>query len=137
MKIKVLMSMAFLLSTHAASAVTLDSIVLGVNLDSSEQQFQFPCTVGPANVVFCGDMVSMEDSECAKSISYKNTGVKSVDISCTLKDGRNVVLARAQGELTVDPTQGAFGFVDSKLNPDISVKSISSRRGYHYILSVK
>lgn len=135
----IIFSLLILVSNYAyGSYVNINTIVLGVSLDPDEDHYQFPCVVGPADVVLCGGNISIEDSDCSNSLNYKNVGVHSVDISCRLSDGQNVVLARAEGNLTVDSTQDAFGFVNLKINPAVTLKTVSdSRARVKYLLIVK
>jgi hypothetical protein len=58
---------------------------------------------------FIGANLEIEDSNCAKILSYTIVPFNIVDISCQLSDCRHVVLARVQGELSVDETQGGDG----------------------------
>jgi hypothetical protein len=117
-------SLTILLASFSVHSAAITP-VLGVSLDPSEKQFNFPCTAY-SNIVSCyDDFFLIEDSECSKSINFRNNSSKGIDILCNVKNGNSVVIGSTVGDLVVDPTQDAFGYVSLKLNSAISIRSQS------------
>lgn len=115
----------------------LNSVVLGVSLDPDIKTFHFPCNAGPADVVFCDERVSIQDTVCSKTLSFKHVSTNVVDVNCQLSSGRSITLARTIDGFIPDHTQDAFGYVRLQFNPVVKVKTVQERTEVNYVLIVE